>query len=359
MKERNLLLAVAALVIVIAAAFALASPRAGRLSAEAEEQTESSASNPQTEASRRPTSQLCTSSAGYQQLKSAAFDQAIRVRGEPANLTRLAATSVIRMENPVVTSEDGADFAACSGRLVIELPPGAERGAGGERRIAADVEYTAQSEAGGGVVYRLTGGDAIVSSLAAFDIDSSLQAPPPAVPAPIEVAQAPEPAEELPVIIRADPADRPIARPAPVRPTPRVGGNEAPSRAAPARPSPPRSEREEPAPRAAPATRPTVARAERDEPRPATARPSFSCSSARSRSERAICASDRLAAKDRAMSRLFFSALDDADPRTRSELQRTRNRFLAYRDRCASDACISQAYDGRVEEIRDIMAAAE
>ncbi|HEX8401157.1 MAG TPA: hypothetical protein VF628_05580 [Allosphingosinicella sp.] len=354
MKERNLLLAVAALVIVIAAAFALASPRENRLKTGEEPRVETAARETGADRPRRLPSQLCASSAGYQQLKSAAFEQAIRVRGEPASLTRLAATSVIRMENPVATSEDGDDFATCSGRLVIELPPGAERGAGGQRRLAADVGYTAQRDAAGGIAYRLTGGDAIVSSLAAFDIETSLQ-PAPAAPPAVEVAQAPDPAQDLPVIIRADPADRPAPRPAPARPAP-----------------PPKAERDEPAPRPAPARPAPAARAERDEPvrrepplRPSparaerSARPSFNCASAGSRSERAICGSERLAAKDRQMSRLFFSALNDADPRTRAELQRTRNRFLSYRERCRSDECIAEAYDGRMGEIRDIMEGAE
>jgi hypothetical protein len=37
-------------------------------------------------------------------------------------------------------------------------------------------------------------------------------------------------------------------------------------------------------------------------------------------------------------------------------LERTRGRFLAYRERCGSDACIADAYRGRIREIRDIMA---
>ena len=59
------------------------------------------------------------------------------------------------------------------------------------------------------------------------------------------------------------------------------------------------------------------------------------------------------------MSSLFYSAMADADGGTRAQLRRTRDRFLAYRDRCGSDACIAEAYDGRMNEIRDIMAAAD
>jgi uncharacterized protein len=56
---------------------------------------------------------------------------------------------------------------------------------------------------------------------------------------------------------------------------------------------------------------------------------------------------------------MFYSAMASADGATRAELRRTRDRFLGYRDRCGSDACIAEAYDGRMREIRDIMAEAE
>lgn len=69
-----------------------------------------------------------------------------------------------------------------------------------------------------------------------------------------------------------------------------------------------------------------------------------------------VCSSDRLARLDRSMSSLFYSALADADSRTRTQLRRTRDRFLAYRDGCGNEACVAQAYEGRMEEIRDIMA---
>jgi len=353
MKERNLLLAVAALVIVIAAAFALSSPRGSRLKVdEGATSNETAARAPELDGPSRTATQLCSSSAGFQQLKAAAFQEAIRVRGEPAILQRLAASSVVRMENPALTSEDSETGAAtCAGRLVIELPPGAERGFGGQRRLAADVEYTAQPGANGGAaVYRLVNADALVSSLAAFDVDSSLQ---PAQSVETELADA-TPAEELPVIIRPDP---PASRPEPTRSSPqpaRVEREEPAPRPAPARPAPARVEREKAAPRPEP-TRPAPARATPERQAQRTSRPSFSCGSARSRSERLICSSDRLAAKDRAMSSLFFSALNDANPRTRRELERTRNRFLNYRERCSSEACISEAYDGRIQEIRDIV----
>ncbi len=72
-----------------------------------------------------------------------------------------------------------------------------------------------------------------------------------------------------------------------------------------------------------------------------------------------VCGSRQLAAQDRAMSSLFYSVLSGASPRTRAELRRSRDRFLAYRDRCGSEACIADAYEGRMREIRDIAAENE
>jgi len=57
------------------------------------------------------------------------------------------------------------------------------------------------------------------------------------------------------------------------------------------------------------------------------------------------------------VNRAVAGALANADSRTRAELRRTRDRFLAYRERCGSEACVAEAYDGRMQEIRDIMAA--
>jgi uncharacterized protein len=69
-----------------------------------------------------------------------------------------------------------------------------------------------------------------------------------------------------------------------------------------------------------------------------------------------VCANPGLAASDRAMSSLYFSSLASADSRQKAALRRTRNRFLAYRERCGSEACVAEAYQGRMMEIRDIMA---
>jgi hypothetical protein len=39
----------------------------------------------------------------------------------------------------------------------------------------------------------------------------------------------------------------------------------------------------------------------------------------------------------------------------RALLERTRGRFLGFRDRCRTDACIADSYRGRITEIRDIV----
>jgi uncharacterized protein len=69
-----------------------------------------------------------------------------------------------------------------------------------------------------------------------------------------------------------------------------------------------------------------------------------------------VCGSASLAARDRAMSSQYYAALANADSSQRRALRKTRDRFLAYRERCGSEACVADAYNGRMMEIRDIMA---
>jgi uncharacterized protein len=85
------------------------------------------------------------------------------------------------------------------------------------------------------------------------------------------------------------------------------------------------------------------------------ARPSFDCAKARSKGEIAVCSHAGLAALDRNMATQYRQAMDEATPQQRDLLRRTRDRFLAYRDRCPNRSCIGDAYVGRMREIRDIM----
>jgi hypothetical protein len=163
----------------------------------------------------------CASAGAYDRLKNLLFDQAVgRHHGDHANLDILADYSVVRMENPVVRGWDPAlDIVRCRGRFILEIPPGAERGFAGERRLQADLDYTAQASADGdGFVYHQQGAEPIVARLAAFDLTSGAYRPPPAIDAP--ETGAPEPV----TIARADtaaPAAASEPRPAAVqRPVP-------------------------------------------------------------------------------------------------------------------------------------------
>lgn len=273
----------------------------------------------------------CASPATYDRLKQVAFDEAIRMRGaDSANLDTLSSHSLVRVEGPRVKSRDEAmDVTVCSGRLILQVPPGAERGFDGDRQLVADIEYAAQAAAdGSGLVYQIDGADPIIQRLAAFNLRAQAYRPraeattvaqaETAAPAPASESVQPVPAEE------AEPAPPPPPTRAPVE----------------ARRAPPVQAAPEPA---------------REPARRAVA-PSFNCRYARSRSERMVCGSDRLAALDREMSSQFYSALDRGDGQARAELRRTRDRFLRNRDRCDDAACVEQAYIDRMAEIRAIAA---
>lgn len=123
----------------------------------------------------------CASRIAYVRLTKYAFDEAIKIRNaDPVNLATLAAYSVVRMEAPFVKSHDATlDVTVCSGRFILEVPPGAERGFGGERRLIADIEYAAQPAAdGSGLVYHVRGAEPIIYKLAAFDLRAKAYGPP-------------------------------------------------------------------------------------------------------------------------------------------------------------------------------------
>jgi uncharacterized protein len=86
-----------------------------------------------------------------------------------------------------------------------------------------------------------------------------------------------------------------------------------------------------------------------------SARASFDCSRARTHGEIAICGDAGLAALDRQMAAEYSRAHRGASPEQRAILLDTAHRFYAYRDRCPTNACIANAYAGRMREIRDII----
>lgn len=277
------------------------------------------------EAREKRIRQACASQASYERLKALAFEKAEEVRtGSSTMLDQLATATVVRMEDPVVKSRDEAlNVTVCKGRMIFDLPPGAEDAFNGERRLTADVEFAAQAAAdGSGMIYQLDGAEPIIYRLAAIDMKGAAQ-PPASAPAPAAPAAAGTPVRT---------AEQTALPPAPRVPPPA------------ARPAPP-------APRPA---RPSI-ETSREPVRPALARPSFNCRYARTRTERMVCADERLAARDREMASLYYGAVANADPETRAILRGTRDRFLARRERCGSPNCVAEAYEDRVDEIDRIM----
>jgi len=200
-------------------------------------------------------------------------------------------------------SQDNSTGAVnCSGSLALDLPPGVAV-VGGRRTLTSDVDYTVTAAAdGSGPVVLLRNADAIVTPLATLA----------AVAQPAPEPQAVEANESEPQSDTAAPGQPQMPVP-PTQPTPVVP------------------------------------------PRPASARPSFDCSTARTRGEVAVCSEAGLAALDRQMAAQFSRSFAAASPEQRDILRDSAHRFYAYRDRCPTNACIGDAYVGRMREIRDIM----
>lgn len=79
------------------------------------------------------------------------------------------------------------------------------------------------------------------------------------------------------------------------------------------------------------------------------------CGYARSRSEEMVCMNGRLASLDRSVARLYQAALNESGGRAQYDLRRTQDGFLSYLNRCRNEACLADAFQGRMEEIRDIV----
>lgn len=279
-------------------------------------------------AQARQLRRACGSPETYDRLKAYVFDEATKIRrGGSSMLDTIAAHVTVRMENPVAKSRDEAlDVTVCEGRFVLDLPPGLEDAFDGDRRLQADVEYAAQAAVdGSGLVYQMQGAEPIIYRLAALTLNRRDAAEVAAAP-----GTAPPPA---PVRRPPDPVPEPAAPPPPSDP-PR---SDPPPPPRPAEPRPPR-------PEAAPAPERQVA----------VARPSFNCRVARGRVERMVCGDAELATLDRRMSSAFYAALARGGPDTRVALRGSRDRWLAFRNRCPSPACVAQAYRDRMDEIADI-----
>lgn len=253
----------------------------------------------------------CSAQATYDLIKRELFREAAQRRGgDEEAYERIAAQASVRMEDPAMESQDKDSGAVnCSGSLSLDLPPSVAV-AGGGRTLMSDVDYTiVQAADDSGASVQLHNADGIINPLATLTQTDQPQVQPGTADDTNTVApNEPQPAAPEPPPQAQQPAAPPIPQPAP-----------------------------------APA------------PRTAESRASFDCNSPRSRGEVAVCSDAGLASLDRAMAAQFRRALAIASPNQQALLRSTGQRFTAYRDRCSTTACIGDAYEGRMREIRDIM----
>jgi hypothetical protein len=115
----------------------------------------------------------CSSEATYDLIKRELIRRAAEARGaDQAELAELAGAAVLRVENPVLESENkDAGALNCSGTLSLDLPPGVAT-SDGRRALMADVDYTI--EAGGNVSLR--NAESIIASLTTL---TRVEEPPP------------------------------------------------------------------------------------------------------------------------------------------------------------------------------------
>lgn len=250
---------------------------------------------------------LCASNRTYDLIKRELFRRAAQLRGsDQAAFDQLSGYAVVRMENPVMESQDSSNGAVnCSGSLSLDLPPGIGI-VGGRQTLTADVDYTVQpaADASGNVVV-LRNADSIVAPLATLE---RVNQPSPTAPgtgqgAPAELNSA---APKQPEATPPQPAQQPPSVPA-------SGGASSGEH------------------------------------------PSFDCAKTHSKGQLAVCSNAGLAALDRNMAAQYVTAMSTASPSQKELLRKTRGRFMEYRDRCPNRTCIANAYVGRMREIRDIM----
>ncbi len=291
----------------------------------------------------------CASQETYDLIKSELFRRAAVLRGDDAGtFSKVAPYSFLRMASPKLTRHDERlGIIGCAASLTLNLPPGLTV-AGGRRSLAGEVGYAIRPSPGGDHTVTLSA-DAIITPLATLsraegdaseqvasadsdtgvqtrttrNVESPPQQEPRAAGSP-PGSRAPEPAPELPV--PASPPEAPATAPEPA----------------------PAAQRPDP-PSATAATSPIPAAP------PATISPSFNCRSARTRGEIAVCRDGRLASLDRQMAEQYNRAVSTADAGKRTQLQRSRSRFLRFRDSCRNTACVAGSYRERMVEIDDIV----
>ena len=242
----------------------------------------------------------CAGQATYDFIKRELFRRAAQLRGsDQAAYDKLGAYAVVRMENPVVESENSATGAVnCSGSLSLDLPPGVAV-VGGRRTLNSDVDYTVQPAAdGSGNVVLLRNADAIIAPLATL----------------ARVAQ-------------------------PVAPTTATQTNATTLGAAPDRCA-----------CSSAVARSTGCTSSKRRQRKLRLRPRPG------RGAKLRCVPTRVWQPSiGTWLRNMARSVSQASPEQRDLLIETAHRFYAYRDRCPKQCCIGDAYVGRMREIRDIM----
>lgn len=242
--------------------------------------------------------QQCAAQSVHERIKRELFRRAAQARGSDTDaFASVARHASVRMEAPMPTLDaDTAGTVSCTGLLWLDLPPGVT--ASGRRTLSGDLIYTVRRTSDGDLLLAgLGNAEAIISPLATL-------------------ARAPTPEEEV-LANEMTPVTDGVAQPqdgfeivVPPGAQPDAGGSG----------------------------------------------PSYDCGDASTSSEVAVCNDAGLAALDRQMAALYDRSVASGNAQQRALLVRTRDRFLAYRDGCRTTGCIAGAYQGRMREIRDIMA---
>lgn len=87
----------------------------------------------------------------------------------------------------------------------------------------------------------------------------------------------------------------------------------------------------------------------------AEAGPSFDCTRAHTRVDRAICATPRLAVLDGLLGRDYARSSEALPPGERACLAADQKAWLAQRDACDSDACLERAYLRRLQALQGLL----
>ena len=276
----------------------------------------------------------CGSSATAGQIKRELFRRAAEIRGrDEAAFGRIAGAAHLRVNLPELRQTDARlGTVRCQAWVELDLPPGLAV-LDGRRNLMADIRYTVKPGAGGKSSISLSNEGLIVTPLVTLAQISSVEDEPMPVPVPQPPAEA-QPLDQLP------PPPLAIPQPPRARAAPQHARNVAHAIRAAAQPARGASQ-------AAKAAKPAAA---------APANPSYSCQIAKGRGETAVCKSSDLSRLDRHLGVLYGQSWGQADAARRAKLLGTRDRFIARRESCKSDSCISDAYVRRMREISDIMA---